>query len=264
MYEKRLDNWKSFIEAADKSDVGNHPNKAYAFRGHSNVDWNLQTSIMRHLPSANLTEQKALQLEQIALAEFRSQAHLHVLPSILSSTNDTLSWWTLMQHHGSPTRLLDWTASIYVALYFAVIDHFDKDGVIWLVHIASLDEKMKLLDDHSELPETESAIKNEFLKTNEPHVLMFVNRITQSDRMIVQQGGFSICRNVLGDHGSILSDSLGGDSNFVQFGKLIVPAEQKIPFLRKLRSMNITANSLFPGIDGLGRSVAELLKLGLG
>ena len=36
--------------------------------------------------------------------------------------------------HGCPTRILDWTRSAYVALYFAVVEESEKDGAIWAIH----------------------------------------------------------------------------------------------------------------------------------
>ena len=43
--------------------------------------------------------------------------------------------------------------------------------------------------------------------------------------------------------------------------KWVIPAGLKLEFLRKLRAMNSAAHSLFPGIDGFGRSLAEVARL---
>ena len=45
--------------------------------------------------------------------------------------------------------------------------------------------------------------------------------------------------------------------------KIIIPHSAKPDFLSELRRMNITAAALFPGVDGLGRSIAELTSLGV-
>ena len=48
------------------------------------------------------------------------------------------NWLSLAQHHGLPSRLLDWTYSPYVALHFATIEleHYDSDGEIVLVNFS--------------------------------------------------------------------------------------------------------------------------------
>ena len=168
-----------------------------------------------------------------------------------------------MQHHGAPTRLLDWCKSLYVAAYFAVTDNGHNPGAVWVAHVSRVTSLMKELHDEQEFPRTEQEIRDRFLKPEAPHSILFVERRTMTDRMFAQQGLFTISRNILGQHGTILGKLFTeqeNQENTVLFAKLIIPPNLKKPFLKKLRNMNITANALFPGLDGLGKSVSELLQ----
>lgn len=69
-----------------------------------------------------------------------------------------------------------------------------------------------------------------------------------------------MCNDITKDHLEVMSNILGEQSNkFIT--KLIIPSNIKSDLLSQLHTMNITANSLFPGVDGFGRSIDEYVRL---
>jgi FRG domain len=104
----------------------------YWFRGQRDEKWPLHSSFSRMLSGSSLPLEEVTGLEEFALGEFRSKAHFFVIPALLAKVRTTPCWWALMQHHGAPTRLLDWSTSPYVAAYFAVNQYMSKEnGALW-------------------------------------------------------------------------------------------------------------------------------------
>jgi hypothetical protein len=257
----QIKDWNDFIRIANALDIQNPLSMAYAFRGHANEGWELKSSFHRIVDPGSTSEAEALSLEGASISEFKSQAHIYLNSNEFSATTDPVSWLCVMQHHGAPTRLLDWTSSIYVAAYFAVSAEFDKDGSVILVHINSVDERVKKLHGNFSFPTTENEIRNQYMNVGAPNTLLFTARITKSSRMIAQQAFFSISRNICCKHQDVLNNLFSESEERLLYSKLIIPSTSKNTFLKKLRQMNITASSLYPGIDGLGKSISELLNI---
>jgi hypothetical protein len=82
-------------------------------------------------------------------------------------------------------------------------------------------------------------------------------------RMTAQRSNFTICTELLEDHDkvadSIVFDGVHGGEDKSILTKYIVKSSLKHQFLANLEMMNITASTLFPGIDGLGKSIKELI-----
>ena len=150
--------------------------------------------------------------------------------------------------------------SIYVAAYFAVIENPDKEGVIWLLHNKGLHQTMK--EKFGDIPrlDNKEEINREFLKlkTN-PVIYPLCDNKHKTPRMAIQQSCFTGCLAILGNHEEILNTTVGKENNRIFFVRIKIPAELKPEFFTRLHSMNISANSLFPGLDGLGRSIKEIL-----
>jgi hypothetical protein len=101
------------------------------WRGHARSEWKLHPSLHHKNLAANESNMAG-----------RFSSHARVRHSSLHAPNDAAAKVFLMQHYGLPTRLLDWTESPLVALYFAVesMSHDDADATIWALAPTSLNE----------------------------------------------------------------------------------------------------------------------------
>ncbi len=230
------------------------------FRGQADASWPLVPSLIRKQGPHTFTAQQAIDLEKVMLAEFQGQAHLHLSTPIIEE-DDIIAWWGLMQHYRAPTRLLDWTMSALVAVYFAVVEEPEQPGAVWFFHGPCLRRSMtKQFPGYFETiqPNIEQLTKA-FEDPAADSQLYVVKRTRMTDRMVAQQGLFTVCTNVLADHGTVI----GGMTQFGETGlaRWVVPPAMKPEILGHLRAANITASALFPGVDGLGRSLDELMRL---
>jgi hypothetical protein len=228
------------------------------FRGHADSEYKLLPSLYR---SRDRTPDDYIKLERRMFFEFRTRAR-----QLYDS--DYSDWDILfhMQHHGVPTRLLDWTSVFGIALYFALLGYRGgaQTPCIWIMNPYALnhfawklhrlfspkylarDEGKNRSYEYSEL-----LLNPELIDWNTPLAIYSHQR---SERMFAQSGRFTI-------HGTDsrtleeVFDSPASRDRVVR--KLIVP-HAAIPAARQyLESAGIGHRQLFPDLDGLARSVCE-------
>lgn len=221
----------------------------YLFRGVNNAAFDLYSSLMR------LNHDHA-DVERPLFRNFRKYA--------LSALDSQPTFWevlTMAQHHGLPTRLLDWTYSPLVALHFATneTDLFNLDGAVWKVHVnkahARLPEKYRgpLLHSRTEVFTTELLDElipswealTELERAAEDYAFFFEPPSLDA-RIVNQYAALSL----LTDPQKSLSTWL--DDNSVEYIKIIIPAAIKKEIRDKLDLANITERVMFPGLDGIG------------
>jgi hypothetical protein len=263
-----IHDWPELVQLANNLDIGDALGTTYLFRGQEDFGWTLQPSLHRAalndmqtpLPPA----EELVRFESVLTSEFRAVSPNHLRSAMLPVAPYTdIDWWPLMRHYGVPTRLLDWTRSFYVALYFACSRLRGKDGAVYVLHGHTLGLAMKAAHgDAAELP-TFPAADGQFRDPASPSILNVFTLKTLVDRMIAQQGVFMVSRNIAANIEEVLADELPKADRVptaVAVEKLRIPASLKPEVMRRLRSMNVTGSSLFPGLDGVGRHLDELIR----
>lgn len=228
------------------------------FRGQANAEHPLSPSLLR---AVRVTEKEpgygtVRDFEQKCFREFEAEAHLMLPPSLFRALPTEIHWWPHMQHFGAPTRLLDWTISPYVAAYFACESNPESDGAVWALEFDLSDFSMPSFLNAPNSPDYEERLKT-FLDGEPGNKLCLHNQGQRNERMAAQRGVFMFSQDASARHDKILCDLAKGNEGKDKFRKLRIPSGQKREFYRHLHAMNISARSLFPGIDGLGRSLTE-------
>ncbi|HVM16513.1 MAG TPA: FRG domain-containing protein [Gaiellaceae bacterium] len=251
MDEIRVDGWADLHEHlfgdSWKEDIGRFRSD-FAFRGRDDAAEELVTSL-QHLGG------DVCAVERHLLRNFRRYAQLQAVPF-----DSTWNWLALGQHHGLPTRLLDWTYSPLVALHFVTsrVERFDRDGVVWMVDYVRAQEeapeelRAALDRDGMNVFTAESlgavvAGLGELEESSARDYVVFLEPPSLNERIVNQYALFSLMSRAE----ARLDAWLEQRPHLVR--KVVVPAELKWEVRDKLDQANVTERVLFPGLDGLSR-----------
>lgn len=244
----RIESWEHFLKLITDTRYSN-----WAFRGERYADWPLFSALSRYLQDFRIHPDAWSRQETRILRIFKRKAHQYV--SQPPDSDDDFQWLALMQHHGAPTRLLDFTWSPYVAAFFA-LERTRAEGVVWALNPARLEGSRNSAEGRRD-----PRIKGKFIKQfvdNTERFLWMGEPHTMNRRLIAQSATF-VLPGVLDVPIEEIVKDLEDPENVL--AKFVLPAETvREKGLRELYRMNITDATLFPDLDGLARSLGYELE----
>lgn len=231
----------------------------YVFRGLTSVDFKLETSLQRKCGHN-------LNLESSLIRNFKKYASLEI--------RDLKNEWeviSLAQHHGLPTRFLDWSYSPFIALHFATEDTSSvNDGIVWCTKLTDIKNKLpkslkNVLDGDKSFSFTIESLYSkvdslEELKTigGFKEYAIFLEPHSIDSRIINQYALFMF----MSKNNVNIEDWLDKNTESI---KLVIPSNLKLEFRDKLDQLNINERIIYPGLDGLSkwltRNYADHMKM---
>jgi hypothetical protein len=194
----------------------------------------------------------------------RTEEFMRRSPLLIESPpaeEDHLGWLMWMQHFGVPTRLLDWSESILVALYFAVSDNGYESGtpaVVWCLHPGRFAKHRRLvpkdaIPDSKCGPVKERAVLAFPPAPNEQRPSKPCGRgpVPVLPRMTFTRIGAQLGAFTLHESPTDLADDKEVRKSGLLIGYLIRPGD-KARIRHQLERLGITGRTLFPDLQGLG------------
>jgi len=246
--EVRVTNWGEFDDI-----VVDFEHRKWLFRGHSSAEWKLKTSLYRLFedlqPIIKTRFKKTRKFakdkhEELLIKRFQENAHLY--NSHLPDEGERLEWLALMQHYGAPTRLLDVTLSPHIASYFA-LEAGHKDCAVFAFNHTELKAFDRSVFEGDQL--ASEIFKNR--KGKESFIIPYGPKKT-NERLVAQQGLFLVPSTNYEIFDDLLDYYALGAS---ACRKIVIPADLRFEGVHRLRRMNISSATLFPGMDGFCRSL---------
>lgn len=239
----------------------------FIFRGHADAEWPLSSALERFLGN-RWDATNARKFEGYSLENFRSKYHIYCGDEHVPQSK--LAWLSVMQHYGMPTRLIDFTASPYIALYFALESYApqtNKDLAIYAIdYTAIMDSSFQLIRSRdSKFTESRTSMhgkQDEIFENVVDRYSYDIAWITEPDQLNAridrQCGTFLIAGNLESTIESIVNSE---QYNQCQIKKIRIPGRLYENIYVALRKMNINSKVIYGDLAGLARSIKMELQV---
>lgn len=257
--EIEINSWSDFNEAIEGIELCN-----WVFRGQSNSKWDIQNSLSREILNfqKGITNEKSVEIELEMMKEFISSLHLYSDLKVTKTEdydpievlNYRLENFSIMQHYGAPTRLIDWTHSPYVATFFG-LDGATEDFAVYAINIKELRRNNKKREREGEITQSYDILR----KRNKCNGYILDYQPARMNERIRRQQGLFLVPSIINKSMTELLEDYGIENG--EFGgskvalKFVFKAKEITKYWKKLKHMNITHETIYPGLDGFCKSL---------
>ena len=280
-----LADWHDLVRVASSLEM-------FVFRGHASSDWILSSTLERAFKLFNPTTPPFIPpIERSMLVEFKAKFHLY--GGREPEESNDFEWLAHMQHHGSPTRLVDFTRSVYIAAFFA-LSYATSTAAVWAVNQWLL---LRHLENTGEVRASmTTAPSSKLIPSYVEYINECIGRYSwdnptynvvpltppKSFSRLARQDGLFLVQNTFGSiidpltFEDCLARTLGMTRQQFQaletiqpediqaikvpeehtaLIKIVLPSEMHHQARRHLKLMGLTEETIFPDVDGLARSL---------
>lgn len=282
----KIENVSQYIEQIIKLTNTDQDNSemTFWFRGESSTEfetplvpnaYRVLSETLKHTKNKKFFSQNIKSIEKNIDSEYYRKSFLYLKQGKVK--NNFVNRYFLMQHYGIQTRLLDWSENALISLYFAVSSNKDKDGRIWILNpfemnnitfqkILESDKNCKMIpslsDNYKRKKLINKAGKFRMKEISRRYLLMDFpndNLLEKSyyplaiyppyidSRLQFQSGCFTIFGNEINGFTHIDNPEI--------LNNIIIDKNSKQKMLHELSILGINENSVYPGLDGLGKSL---------
>lgn len=239
---REYQNWQQFLN--DNQYFAD--NMKFVFRGHGCSSWGLETTLDRLISKLS---PRGINLD--STYEFLLKEFVHSIRSRSGAQKDFAlndeELWSLGQHYGLATPLLDWSRSLYVALFFAfenAMPSISGFRSVWAMNVCQfVCEKI-----------------DEFNKGKDrKHHFKIIDPISDENPRLIAQTGLFTRQPLQFSIPKWVTELPSYKAPYLI--KINIPDSERLPILRHLRLMNIHHGTLFPDIEGAAKYCNHTLEL---
>ena len=254
MPELRKHTCENFVEFIEIIEQFQSDHDTSWYRGVGNSTHGLCPSIFRHPTKKKIAEIQALEIALASAFEQRS------LPFVEQTFNGEWEQMFFMQHYGIPTRLLDWTESPFIALYFALSScerykngNPETDAAFWMLDpetwnqdaLKDISYREGILNPNCEQVKSYSPQANLEERKNLPVMIYGTHN---SPRIVAQRGMFSLfgkCLNPM----EINYET--GDFHDGVLEQVVIPKINRDSITSSLFRKGVSDSTIYPDLHGL-------------
>jgi hypothetical protein len=226
----------------------------YIWRGQRDLEWLLEPSMRRQFRKGTISSGSDIQSVHLKQFKYAVRGRRGQNPRPIPGEGED-EWWSLGQHHGLATPLLDWSHSPFVAIFFAFAEAEKTKSSVRVIYGLS---QSAVKNKSEEILQKWKDLKGQFISKGQldavetlglPETIDLVRPMTDENSRLISQNGLFTKSPLTIDIETWIKKNYKGDA-FPRLYKILIKERERENVLKNLNRMNINYLTLYPDIMG--------------